>query len=189
MDGGLPDGMFLSCRRRSCRRRWRTWALFAAQQERHGTADFCVASASYFRALGIPLIRGRLFDDRDGLTGPVAVISESLARTGGQTWIRSAARSNSATWTATYGCLRSSASWATRASTASSSRRVRRCTSNLAQRPRFETTVVIRSTADLARHHDRRARCPARPGRPTCRRASGRSRISTRRRSARGIST
>ena len=46
-----------------------------------GHADFCAASEGYFRALGIPLLRGRLFSDRDVADAPhVAVISESLAR-------------------------------------------------------------------------------------------------------------
>jgi predicted permease len=48
---------------------------------RTGDADYCVASEGYFRALGIPLRRGRLFDDRDTIDAPhVAPISESLAR-------------------------------------------------------------------------------------------------------------
>jgi predicted permease len=48
---------------------------------RAGDADYCVASEGYFRALGIPLRRGRLFDDRDTIDAPhVALISESLAR-------------------------------------------------------------------------------------------------------------
>lgn len=51
------------------------------QKERAFEADFCVASKGYFQALGIPLVRGRMFDDRDGVNSPhVAVISESLAR-------------------------------------------------------------------------------------------------------------
>src|SRR5215831_5698336 len=51
------------------------------QKERLGVADFCVASDGYFQALGIPLIRGRMFDERDGRDAPhVALISESLAR-------------------------------------------------------------------------------------------------------------
>ena len=55
-------------------------ALFQ-QKERIGNADFCVATDGYFQALGIPLIRGRIFDERDGANAPhVAVISESLAR-------------------------------------------------------------------------------------------------------------
>jgi hypothetical protein len=55
-------------------------ALFQ-QRERIGNADFCVATDGYFQVLGIPLIRGRIFDERDGANSPhVAVISESLAR-------------------------------------------------------------------------------------------------------------
>jgi predicted permease len=51
------------------------------QKERLGNADFCVATDGYFQVLGIPLIRGRIFDQRDGADSPhVAVISESLAR-------------------------------------------------------------------------------------------------------------
>jgi putative ABC transport system permease protein len=49
--------------------------------ERIGNADFCVATDGYFEVLGIPLIRGRIFDERDGGSAPhVAVISESLVR-------------------------------------------------------------------------------------------------------------
>jgi putative ABC transport system permease protein len=48
---------------------------------RLGQADYCVASAGYFRAMGIPLLRGRLFDDGDGPDAPeVALISQSLAQ-------------------------------------------------------------------------------------------------------------
>src|SRR4029453_15049065 len=46
-----------------------------------GEAEFRVASAGYFRALGIPLVRGRLFDSRDSHDAPhVAVVSQSFAR-------------------------------------------------------------------------------------------------------------
>ncbi|HLY62315.1 MAG TPA: ABC transporter permease [Terriglobia bacterium] len=46
-----------------------------------GVADYCVASAAYFRALGIPLIRGRFFDEHDTAGAPqAAVVSESMAR-------------------------------------------------------------------------------------------------------------
>src|SRR6202521_914454 len=48
---------------------------------RTGHADYCPASEGYFRALGILLLRGRLFDDRDSMDAPhVVVISQSLAR-------------------------------------------------------------------------------------------------------------
>ena len=42
--------------------------------------NYRVSSPGYFRALGIPLLRGRLFDESDGAGAPgVAVISESVA--------------------------------------------------------------------------------------------------------------
>jgi predicted permease len=48
---------------------------------RTGEAEFRVASSGYFRAMNIPLVRGRLFDDRDAPDAPhVAVISASLAK-------------------------------------------------------------------------------------------------------------
>ena len=46
-----------------------------------GYADYASVSEGYLRSLGIPLLRGRLFDDRDTMDAPhVALISESLAR-------------------------------------------------------------------------------------------------------------
>jgi predicted permease len=55
---------------------------FFADAARTGNAAFRVANAGYFRAMGIPLVRGRLFDERDDADAPhVAVISESLAKT------------------------------------------------------------------------------------------------------------
>ncbi|HXR38381.1 MAG TPA: ABC transporter permease [Terracidiphilus sp.] len=46
-----------------------------------GTADYCLSSEGYFKALGIPLLRGRLFDERDGPDAPhAAVVSQSMAR-------------------------------------------------------------------------------------------------------------
>jgi predicted permease len=48
---------------------------------RSGFAEFRVASPGFFRALHMPLVAGRLFDDRDSPTAmPVAVISASLAK-------------------------------------------------------------------------------------------------------------
>ncbi len=48
---------------------------------RSANAQFRVASGGYFGAMGIPLVRGRVFDGRDTGGAPhVAVISESLAR-------------------------------------------------------------------------------------------------------------
>jgi putative ABC transport system permease protein len=52
--------------------------LGAADQPR---AKFRTASGGYFRALGIPLIRGRLFDSRDNQHTPkVVIINETAAR-------------------------------------------------------------------------------------------------------------
>jgi predicted permease len=46
-----------------------------------GSSDYCVASEGYFKALAIPLLSGRLFDERDGPDAPhAAVVSQSMAR-------------------------------------------------------------------------------------------------------------
>ena len=52
-----------------------------AIKARSALADFRVASPGYFAAMGIPLVSGRLIDERDGpAASQVALISESLAR-------------------------------------------------------------------------------------------------------------
>jgi len=48
----------------------RQFDILSRQKERLGTADFCVATDGYFQALGIPLLRGRIFDERDGPNSP-----------------------------------------------------------------------------------------------------------------------
>jgi len=81
MTGGLPDGMFLLMTQAEAPKTMDGFEALFQQKERLGTADFCVATGGYFRVLGIPLIRGRMFDERDGANAPhVAVISESLAQ-------------------------------------------------------------------------------------------------------------
>ncbi len=81
MDGGLPDGMFLLMTQDEVPKTPDGFGALFQQKERIGDADFCVATDGYFQVLGIPLIRGRIFDERDGANTPhVAVISESLAR-------------------------------------------------------------------------------------------------------------
>ncbi len=82
MDGGRPDGLFAALQ--PGERAPETFddlkALFG-QEDRLGTADFCAASPAYFRALGVGVVRGRVFDERDGADAPhAAVINESLAR-------------------------------------------------------------------------------------------------------------
>jgi len=81
MDGGLPDGMFFLMTQNEIPKTDDGFAPLLQQKERLGNADFCVATDGYFQVLGIPLIRGRIFDERDGPDSPhVAVISESLVR-------------------------------------------------------------------------------------------------------------
>jgi putative ABC transport system permease protein len=81
MDGGLPDGLFLLMTQNEVPKTMDAFGALFQQKERIGNADFCVATDGYFEALGIPLIRGRIFDERDGANAAhVAVISESLAR-------------------------------------------------------------------------------------------------------------
>ncbi len=81
MDGGLPDGMFLLMTQNEIPKTTDGLGALFQQRERIGNADFCVATDGYFQVLGIPLIRGRIFDERDGANSPhVAVITESLAR-------------------------------------------------------------------------------------------------------------
>jgi predicted permease len=80
MDGGHPDGLFmLMAPDAEAPTPERLERLFQ-QKDRLGTADFCPATEGYFRVLGIPLVRGRLFDGHDGPDSPhVALVTESLA--------------------------------------------------------------------------------------------------------------
>jgi predicted permease len=81
IDGGLPDGMFLLMSQNEVPKTFDGFGALLQQKERIGIADFCVATDGYFQVLGIRLIRGRIFDERDGANSPhAAVISESLAR-------------------------------------------------------------------------------------------------------------
>ncbi|MGA9474067.1 MAG: ABC transporter permease [Terriglobales bacterium] len=80
MTGGLPDGMFLLMTQNEVPKTMDGFEALFHQKERIGNADFGVATDGYFHMLGIPLIRGRMFDERDSADAPhVAVISESLA--------------------------------------------------------------------------------------------------------------
>jgi len=80
-DGGLPDGMFLLLTPNEVPKTMDGFSALSQQKESLGVADFGVVTDGYFQVLGIPLIRGRIFDERDGANSPhVAVISESLAR-------------------------------------------------------------------------------------------------------------
>ena len=81
LEGGLPNGMFLLMTQNEMPKTPDGFGSLGQQKERLGSADFGVVTDGYFQVLGIPLIRGRIFDERDGPDSPhVAVISESLAR-------------------------------------------------------------------------------------------------------------
>lgn len=90
LDGGLPDGMFLLMRPDEAPRipdslqgLSHLFDNLFSQKDRfgYGEADFCAATQGYFQTLGIPLLRGRMFDESDVPDAPhVALISESLAR-------------------------------------------------------------------------------------------------------------
>jgi predicted permease len=50
-------------------------------KSRTGYANYDLATTNYFKTMGIPLVAGRVFDDRDRAGGPeVAVVNEALAR-------------------------------------------------------------------------------------------------------------
>ena len=88
MAGGIPDGMFLLMRPdeqpKTPAKLESLSRLFDAlfrDKQRVGTADFSASTDGFFKTLGIPLIKGRMFEEHDNPDSPhVAVISESLAR-------------------------------------------------------------------------------------------------------------
>jgi putative ABC transport system permease protein len=77
----LPEGGFLILHGQKAPANFDEWERIAQNPSQVGQALYCVASEGYFRTLGIPLIRGRIFGDQDDLNSPhVAVISQTLAR-------------------------------------------------------------------------------------------------------------
>jgi predicted permease len=149
MDGGLPDGLFAVISPGEAPKTMDGLRALFQQKDRLGTADFCTVSPAYFRALGIPVVRGRAFDDRDAPDAPhVAVISESLAR---------------AQWpgvdpigrTIEFGNMDGDLRPLTIVGVAGDTREYTPERAprpivyvNLLQRPRFSVTVVLRSTID-----------------------------------------
>jgi len=149
LTGGLPDGLFAVISPREAPRTFEDVKGLFQQKDKLGTADYCAASPAYFHALGIRLVRGRLFDDRDGETAPhVAVISESLART---RW----PNSDPIGATVEFGNMDGDLRLLTIVGIVSDTReygidQAPRPTLyvNLMQRPKFSATVVIRTDAD-----------------------------------------
>ena len=79
---GFPDGEFLILNGQPAPTNAEGWRRFVEMNKKQvGEADYAVASSGFFRSVGIPLIRGRLFDAQDGVDAAnVALISQTLAR-------------------------------------------------------------------------------------------------------------
>jgi putative ABC transport system permease protein len=81
LSSDLSDGTFLVMRPGEKVLSLEDFERLVRDLSRTGDADYCVANDGYFRTLGIPLLRGRSFDERDAMDAPhVAVISASLAQ-------------------------------------------------------------------------------------------------------------
>ena len=79
--GGTGDGAFIIMSTPDEKIDFAQLPALLKDKTRSGYADFRVASPGFFTALHIPLVTGRMFDDRDGPTAmPAAVINSALAR-------------------------------------------------------------------------------------------------------------
>jgi predicted permease len=77
----LADGTFLILNGQKPPANYDEFGRMAQNPSQAGHASYCLAGEAYFRTMGIPLIRGRMFGEEDDWNSPhVAVISESLAR-------------------------------------------------------------------------------------------------------------
>jgi len=78
---GYADGTYLLMNPGEATPRMQDLEQLFHDRSRTGDADYSAVTAGYFRVLGIPLLRGRLFNADDTMDSPhVAVISQSLAR-------------------------------------------------------------------------------------------------------------
>jgi predicted permease len=78
---GFPDGAFLILNGQPAPKNFDDWDRMARNPKQTGQADYAVASGEFFRAAGIPLIRGRFFNAQDGPDAPnAAIITQTLAR-------------------------------------------------------------------------------------------------------------
>lgn len=82
MTGGYFGGEFIKLNRPDEIQNWDDWRRFANDEARKGQAEYRVASPGYLEAMGIPVLQGRSFDERDNPETPhAAIISRTLART------------------------------------------------------------------------------------------------------------
>lgn len=81
LDGGAPDGFFIELSAPDEQLSPDDLARLGRDPARSADAEFRVASSGYFAAMHIPVLEGRLFDERDRPDAPidVAVVSASLA--------------------------------------------------------------------------------------------------------------
>lgn len=78
---GFPDGLFVLLNGRALPASIDALRPMWLDSNQTGSADYAVASAGFFQASGIPLLRGRTFTEQDGPDAPhVALITENLAR-------------------------------------------------------------------------------------------------------------
>jgi len=76
-----PDGTFLVMQPGQVLSAPSEFERLFQDPSRTGSADYALATGGYFPAMGIPLLRGRLFDARDSVDAPhVAVVSQTLAK-------------------------------------------------------------------------------------------------------------
>jgi len=78
---GRANGTFVELRSPDERLSLADWPKLTQDRTRAGDAEFRLASGGYFAAMHIPVLEGRVFDERDAPDAPhVAVVSASLAQ-------------------------------------------------------------------------------------------------------------
>ena len=151
MSGGLPDGMFLAMTQNEVPKTTGAFGALFQQKERIGSAGFLCGDRRIFsKVLGIPLIRGRMFDQRDGADAPhVALIRRVAgARSAGRARTRSDTPSNLETWTAISASLTIAGIVGDTHEYGLDEPARPTVYVNLFQRPRAEMTVTMLSDAD-----------------------------------------
>lgn len=79
--GSNGNGLFLVLDNAAVKIQASDFERLFQDKTRTGSANYQLANGSYFKTLGIPLIAGRVFDDRDRADAPhVAVVNHSLAK-------------------------------------------------------------------------------------------------------------